>query len=122
MSNTDTTTLARPEHKRVIVQLGRAGWTLTYPEWVRETLAKALQTDELPPYCVEQVNKAIRVAATINRRLNTQAEEAEKHAAAKEGGVKKNHNAKKAEKRAYDADLRARMKGHNAQPAKYGKK
>ena len=107
-----------PEHKLAIRNVCASGWTQSYPEWVREILTKALLTEELPQYAIPHLQKALRIAEAINRKLDKQVDELEKDQPKRSG----NYNARKAEKRARDAELRARMKGHNAQPAKYGKK
>lgn len=97
-----------PEHKVAIREVCTSGWSLSYPEWVRETFARALKTQVLPPYAEATVNKALRAARSINERLERQAAEADRMVEPK---VSARHNQRKADKRARDRELRARMKG-----------
>ena len=94
------------EHKAHIREVCAEGWTLAYPQWVRETFTKALLTPVLPQYAVQRVESALRAAVKINERM-------EKHAdmvPAKDKVSAANHNARKADKRARDRELRMKMK------------
>lgn len=93
-------------HRLVIRDVCAEGWTLAYPGWVRETFTTALKTQTLPPYAVTRVESAVRAAVKINDRLNKQVD-----IKPTEVGNKKNVNARKADKRARDREIRMAMKG-----------
>lgn len=124
MSENDTpevpAEVTTPSHKLQIREVCKSGWSLSYPDWVRETFAKGLQTDVLPPYVIGHFNSALAAARAINRKLEKDARIAEE-AAKKASGKAGNYNARKAERRARDREFRNSVKGHNPSAAKYGK-
>lgn len=95
-------------HKATIKEVCAEGWSLSYPEWVRETFVRALKTPVLPVYAVAQVEKAIKVAVAINERLNK--DEAAVTNAGKRNSSAAKAAARKADKRARDREIRMRMK------------
>lgn len=93
------------DHKSIIRDICAEGWTLSYPQWVRDTFVRVLKTEgEIPLYAEVHVVKAIKVADAINYKMTKQA------SIQATSGAKRDYSHQKKDKKMRDAALRNQMK------------
>lgn len=93
------------DYKSIIRDICAEGWTLSYPQWVRDTFVRVLKTEgEIPLYAEVHVSKAIKVAEAINYKMDKQT------SIQATSGTKRDYSHQKKDKKARDAELRNKMK------------